>query len=106
MIADSGERDTPEGRFAHWAWLKLGGSEVMLNTAYDEGERPDRPEPERWRGHRDVVVYFGCADVDGAYRLLRDRVELEPPITTPYGMRQLTIEDPDGYLLCLQAPAE
>jgi hypothetical protein len=24
--------DTPEGRFSHWMWLRLGAAELMLNT--------------------------------------------------------------------------
>ena len=28
-----------------WAWLRHGNAELMLNTAYDEGERPEKPDP-------------------------------------------------------------
>jgi len=30
---------------------------------------------------------------------------LAPPKTAPYGMRQLYVRDPDGYVLCFQWPA-
>jgi glyoxylase I family protein len=104
-VANSGERDTPEGRFAHWVWLRLGSSEIMLNTAYDEGERPQERDEARWAGHNDVCLYFGCDDVDAAFYDLRQRIPgLNAPQTTSYGMRQLTLEDPDGYALCFQAP--
>ena len=30
-----------------WVLLRLNGSELMLNTAYDEGHRPPSPDPAR-----------------------------------------------------------
>lgn len=107
VVADSGARDTPEGRFAPWVWLRLGKADLMLNTAYDEGERPASRDAARWAGHADAAIYFGCADVDAAYAFLKDKVaHVAAPVTTAYGMRQLTLSDPDGYVLCLQAPAD
>jgi uncharacterized glyoxalase superfamily protein PhnB len=105
VVSDSGVRDTPEGRFAHWVWLRKGECDLMLNTAYDEGERPSHKDGARWGGHEDVCLYFGCADVDEAYDVLRAKLPtIAPPADTPYGMRQLTLSDPDGFQLCLQAP--
>jgi glyoxylase I family protein len=89
-----------------WAMLRLNGSELMLNTAYDEGERPTRPDLARIDAHRDVAIYFACPDVDGAYAQLRARLNVEEPKVTPYGMKQLYLTDPDGYLLCFQWRAE
>lgn len=106
VVQDSGERDTPEGRFAHWTWLRNGGADIMLNTAYDEGERPPAPDPARQAAHADVCLYIGCSDVDAAYADLARRLPGTPaPVTAPYGLRQLTLTDPDGYLVCLQSPA-
>ena len=86
-----------------WAWLRLGGAEIMLNTAYDDGERPPAPDPRRVLAHRDTILYFGCPDVDGAYAFIRSRgIEAEEPRTAWYGMRQLSFRDPDGYEICLQ----
>ena len=105
VVGDSGIVDTMEGRFAHWMWLRQGKAELMLNTAYDDGLRPAQRDEGRWRGHGDVVLYFGCEDADAIYEALRPKVgALSPPASTPYGMRQLTLTDPDGYLLCFQAP--
>jgi glyoxylase I family protein len=70
-IADSGVRDTPEGRFAHWCLLRLGGAELMLNTAYDEGERPPARDPARQAAHGDTCLYFACPDPDAAAAELR-----------------------------------
>jgi glyoxylase I family protein len=88
-----------------WGWLKLNDAELMLNTAYEREERPSLPDPDRIDAHADTALYFGCRDVDGAYAYLRSRgVECEPPKNAPYGMRQLYLKDPDGYVICFQWP--
>jgi glyoxylase I family protein len=87
----------------HWALLRRDGIELMLNTAYDEGERPDVPDARRVAGHRDTALFFSCPDVDGAYAYLRAKgVTKNGPTVAPYGMKQLSITDPDGYHLCFQ----
>jgi len=96
--------EAPEPYF-HWCLLERDGIQLMLNTAYDAGERPDAPDPQRVRWHDDVCLYFGCPDVDQAYeRLKAQGLALNPPKTAPYGMRQLNLTDPDGYHICLQWP--
>ncbi|HEY0757759.1 MAG TPA: VOC family protein [Acidisarcina sp.] len=93
-----------EGDF-HWALLRLEGVELMLNTAYDEGERPPAPDEARLASHGDVGLYFGCHDVNAAYEELeRKGLNIGPPLDQRYGMRQLTLKDPDGYLLIFQRP--
>jgi catechol 2,3-dioxygenase-like lactoylglutathione lyase family enzyme len=105
IVSDSGAVDTPEGRFFHWAWLRLGGADLMLNTAYDEGKRPPARDPARQAAHGDVCIYFACPDVDGVAAELRaSGIDFEGPRDAPYGMRQLWLNDPDGYQLCFQAP--
>jgi catechol 2,3-dioxygenase-like lactoylglutathione lyase family enzyme len=90
-----------------WALLRLNGLELMLNTAYDEGERPEHPDPARVAAHSDTAIYFGCPDVDAAYRHLREHgLDVPQPHVAPYGMRQLYLKDPDGYELCFQWPAD
>ena len=96
----------PGPRF-DWALLRLDGVELMLNTAYEADARPAEPDPARIAAHADTGIFLGCPDVDGAYEHLRARgVEVEPPATQGYGMRQLYVSDPDGYVLCFQWPAE
>jgi len=86
-----------------WAWLRLGKADIMLNTAYDEGERPPAPDPGRVQAHRDTILYFACPDVDGAYTFLRSKgVPASEPRNSWYGMRQLAFRDPDGYEICFQ----
>lgn len=47
IAAASPEVEAEEGRYFHWAWLRLGGAELMLNTAYDAGERAASREASR-----------------------------------------------------------
>lgn len=90
----------------HWALLKCDGIELMLNTAYDEGMRPETPEAQRTGAHGDVTLYFGAPDVDAAYVYLREKgVAHNPPKVAWYGMKQLYFTDPDGYGVCFQWPA-
>lgn len=95
--------DAPEGQYFHWAWLRLGGADLMLNTAYDAGERPIQPDMARIAAHGDTCFYFGCSDVGAVHAALAAKgLPLEPPSIAPYGMKQLALCDPDGYRLCFQ----
>ena len=106
-IVDSApEVEAPEGRHIPWAWLRLGGADLMLNTAYDAGERPGARDPARERDHRDTGLFFDCPDVDRAFDHLRTQgLAIDPPKVAPYGMKQLFLRDPDGYELCFQQKA-
>ena len=89
-----------------FAWLRYRGTEIMLNTAYDEGERPPQPDPARAAGHGDTCLYFGCEDLEEAYKHLRaNGLSVKEPKVAPYGMKQLYVTDPDGFGLCFQWPA-
>ncbi|HEX4064556.1 MAG TPA: VOC family protein [Acidobacteriaceae bacterium] len=97
-----------EDRF-HWCLLRLGDAQLMLNTAYEfDEERPTREAHLRDRRHRDTCLYFGCPEVDAAYKeLLAGGVEMKrPPQVAPYGMKQLYLTDPDGFGICFQWKAE
>lgn len=86
-----------------WGLLRLDGVDLMLNTAYEESERPAEPNPSRVTAHRDTALFFGCRDVDAAYTYLRAKgVRVKAPTIAPYGMKQLYLTDPDGYEICLQ----
>ena len=95
--------DSGQGDESGWVMLQLGGATIMLNTAYDDGERPDKPDASRVASHHDTCIYFSCPDVDGAYAHLKaSGVECRPPSIAPYGMKQLYVIDPDNYNLCFQ----
>ncbi len=104
VISSSPEIEAPEGRYFHWARLRREDAELMLNTAYDTGERPSARDLARQAGHRDTCLYIGCDDPDAAYEALAAKgLEIDAPTTALYGMRQLYLRDPDGYQVCLQA---
>jgi glyoxylase I family protein len=89
-----------------WALLTLNGVELMLNTAYEDRARPPVPDPARIAAHDDTAIYFSCPDVDAAYAHLRAHgVDVKEPRIATYGMKQLYVNDPDGYNLCFQWPA-
>ncbi len=87
-----------------WAMVRLGEATLMLNTAYEDGSRPASPDPARVRGHRDVSLYFEFDDLDALYAHLKQHgCDVQPPVETSYGLRQLSVSDPDGYELCFTA---
>ncbi len=97
----------PPGDDCGWALLRLDEAELMLNTAYEDGERPPAPDPARVAGHADTTLFFVCPDVDAAYAHLRERgVEVAEPQVRDYGMKQLSLTDPDGFGLCFQWPED
>jgi hypothetical protein len=56
--------------------------------------------------HDDTALFFRCRDLEGAYAHLRAKgLDVQKPKVAPYGMKQLWLEDPDGYTLCFQWPA-
>ena len=74
--------DSGRGDDSGWVMLQLGEETIMLNTAYDDGERPPHPDPARVAAHRDTCIYFGCPDVDAAYAHLKAvGIQCEPPST-------------------------
>jgi glyoxylase I family protein len=105
VVSSSPEIDAPEGKYFHWAWLRFGNAELMLNTAYDAGERSEVRDAARWGGHADIILFIGCDDLEEAYAYLTSKgLEVALPAVAPYGMKQLHIRDPDGYELCFQTP--
>lgn len=101
------ETSPREGDQFDWGLLRLNNAELMLNTAYEQEYRPEQPDLARVAAHGDTCLYFGCPDVDAVYRhLLEHSVDVKEPKIAPYGIKQLYIKDPDGYMLCFQWPAE
>jgi catechol 2,3-dioxygenase-like lactoylglutathione lyase family enzyme len=106
-VSHSPHRGGDPDRF-HWCWLRLGGAELMLNTAYEfDEERPVPADETRTAAHGDTGLIFGCPDVDAAYEELRAKgVDVSKPWVAPYGMKQMSLRDPDGYGLCFQWEAQ
>lgn len=92
-----------EGTSFDWCSLERDGISLMLNTRYESDSRPSAPDPSSYDTHGDTCIFLGCKDLDTAYQTIAQQGwPVEPPTTAPYGMRQLTVRDPDGYGLCLQ----
>jgi catechol 2,3-dioxygenase-like lactoylglutathione lyase family enzyme len=101
VVSQSGPGDNFD-----WGLLRLDETELMLNTAYERQDRPPAPDPARIAAHKDAALFFRCRDVDAAYTYLSVKgVAGKPPVVTSYGMKQLYITDPDGYVICFQWPA-
>jgi len=91
----------------NWVWLRLNGTDLMLNTAYEYANRPPAADARRVAAHDDVTLYFGAPEVDTVYAHLRAKgIEVKQPTVAPYGMKQLYVQDPDGFSLCFQWRAE
>ena len=89
-----------------WAWFRNNTAQVMLNTMFEAPDRPEAPDLQRREVHSDTGLYFGFRDVDGIHDyLVSQGVTPDSLATAPYGMRQLYVKDPDGYVLCFQWPA-
>jgi len=103
LVSHSPVVKSADGEYFHWALLRYQGIELMLNTAYDEGQRPTARDLKRIASHDDTCLYFGAPDVDAVFDYLRGKgMDLQPPKIAPYGMKQLYLHDPDGYNLCFQ----
>ncbi|HEY1400001.1 MAG TPA: VOC family protein [Terriglobales bacterium] len=87
----------------NWVWLRLNDTDLMLNTAYEYDKRPPVANSRRVASHRDTALFFGAPDVDAVYAYLRAKgIEVKEPTVAPYGMKQLSVRDPDGFGLCFQ----
>jgi|SRR6187200_1776495 len=97
--------DVPADGKCDFAMLALNGSDLMLNTAYEADDRPETLGDDRRGAHRDTALFFACPNVDEAYaELIARGLRVTPPAVQAYGMKQIYLEDPDGYEICLQQP--
>lgn len=87
----------------NWVWLRLNGTDLMLNTAYEYDQRPQTADPRRVASHGDTALFFSAPDVDAVCDHLRSKeINVNEPKIAPYGMKQLYVRDPDGFELCFQ----
>jgi uncharacterized glyoxalase superfamily protein PhnB len=96
-----------QGDDCDWVLLRMQGTELMLNTAYEKQDRPSAPDEVRMAGHSDTTIYFGCPDVDAAYaHFVSKGMDIQAPYITGYGFKAIDIKDPDDYGLCFHWPSE
>ncbi len=88
-----------------WVLLQLDNVQLMLNTAYEKNERPEKEDKQRINAHSDTCFYFGCLDIENTYRQMKATgLEVEQPVITHYGFKAINLKDPDGYALCFHCP--
>ena len=103
VVDHSPERATDD---FDWAMLSFDEITLMLNTTFESDQRPQALSAVHYDVHKDVSLYFGCRDLESAYAWLQKKgVPAEEPRAAPYGMSQLYLKDPDGYVICLQWPS-
>ena len=76
-----------EGDQFDWGLLRLNDTELMLNTAYEQDDRPDAMDPARIKAHRDMCLYFSCPDVDGAIVIFRRKESRQRSRRSRHGVR-------------------
>ena len=82
VVTDSGEGDAPQ-----WVWLHRAGVDLMLNSAYEEDERPESPDGSRVQSHSGTCLYFACRDLEAMLAHLRQHgltvtvMERDPEVT-------------------------
>jgi hypothetical protein len=78
--------------------MARGDSSNMLQEAEDE----DGPAEGRGRG---ISFYFICDDADAIHSELTSRgLQLDSPTVASYGMKQVVVPEPDGYVICFESP--
>jgi uncharacterized glyoxalase superfamily protein PhnB len=87
-----------------FAMLTLENGELMLQRRDSLAQDVPAFSPTATPGGT-FTLYIRGAEVDSLAQSLRDSVEIiKGPETSWYGMRELYIRDPDGYVLALVAP--
>jgi catechol 2,3-dioxygenase-like lactoylglutathione lyase family enzyme len=96
-LAEEDRATGPEGAF--FAILAREGLRLMLET-------PKSPDPgtrallsaHGGRPGATINLYLSVDDLGAERsRLARAKVEFEGPVDKPYGMREVSFRDPDGY---------
>ncbi|HEU0221093.1 MAG TPA: VOC family protein [Paracoccaceae bacterium] len=84
--------------------LAAGRLQLMLQTAASMAEELPALAAEERRGGSFTLYYSGITPERALERLGGSAVRIRGPETTWYGMRELHLRDPDGYVVCVAAP--
>jgi len=88
----------PDAEPFEWASLLQGRAEIMLQRS--PGYRKPDLDPLRPGGVWNAYLYID--GLDALYERIKDQVTIRrAPCDQPYGLRELEIADPDGYVLAL-----
>lgn len=93
-----GKAESDDGVF--WCRLQRGDACFMLQQRGEGATTTSQPAPE-------VAFYFVCDDADELHaEFLRKGLPLDPPALADYGMLQVFVPDPDGFVVCFESPTE
>ncbi|MDH3206697.1 MAG: VOC family protein [Gemmatimonadota bacterium] len=93
-----GKAEGEDGIF--WCRLRRGGACFMMQQLDSGADLATPPAPS-------VGFYFVCDDVDEVFaEFARRGLALDAPAEAYYGMRQLSVPDPDGYGVIFESPTE
>lgn len=107
QFAVSPARQVVYGRDARGAVLcslAAGRTQLMLQTADSLAEELPGEAPERPLAGTFSLYFSGLAPERALERLGPAARRVKGPETTWYGMRELHLRDPDGYVICVAAP--
>ena len=102
------EIDTPESKHEEsgrlvWCMMRRGEVRLMLTT----GSAMASDNAERRRGRNQTTLYCYPDDVMPIYESLKSKgYEVTHPLVTFYGMKEIVLQDPDGYRVCLGSPTD
>ena len=89
------ERTVPDEPPFVFVWLKRGGVELFLNDV-----KPVTAEFPALRAGDTSTLFVIIDNVDALYDQLSGKARMVmPPTDRFYGMREIAVLDPDGYLL-------
>ena len=95
FVVTSDERKIQEWR---WAFLKNGGSEIMLSESGGIGERQAVIAAES-EGRWPMILYFYPTDVVALHaELLAAKADVSELRLNFYGRQEFQLRDPDGHL--------
>ena len=99
VLGFSVKQTVPPDAMPHvFVWLERDGVPVFLNDP--AAVEKDVPQATRRAFGGTATLFFVITDVDAYYTEVAARSKVVMPLTTQwYGMREFTVEDPDGHLI-------
>ena len=99
------EMSYAEGQPPGWCNLSRDGVSIMFS--WEPEHTHDDGSTHQSEAALAGALYFNTDDVDGLYQELHTKPaigEIERPTDRPHGMRELVVEDPNGFLVIFGQP--
>jgi catechol 2,3-dioxygenase-like lactoylglutathione lyase family enzyme len=84
-----------------WAWLRRGTDEIVPETQYELPDRPSEPASSAGRPTPIRSSVLAAPMWTPCARSFARGVEPSDPNVAPNGMKQMYLNDPDGFGVCL-----